>query len=435
MNTVELHLGLDYSEAFVQVCAMDSQEKIHLNRKCANDWRALAEAVSGVGVVKRAVIEACTGAADLAEELVMKAGWDVQLAHPLYVAKMKRSPDKSDYTDARLLADLSRVGYVPPAWLPPAEIRDLRQLVGYRQGLVDQRRAMKLRVGALLREQRVQVPQEHGRWSKPWVQFIRETKELSDHARWILGQTLDELEAQSRRIEASVERLRQATEHDAVVARLQEQKGVGEVTSWVLRAYVGDFHRFANGKQLSRYCGLSPCNASSGGRQADSGLVRAANRILRATIIQAAHRLIRTDEKRWGRLAVSMRARGKAACVTVAAVGNRWMRNVFHAMTKEAKAKAGSAQTASVETTSAKASSSEAGLVEAGSSLLSAAGDPCGGILCLRPEDPPQGSPAGLVGRRGKKKPEPAGGKRSKPGRSGQRIGKTISGEANPSVA
>ncbi len=68
---------------------------------------------------------------------------------------MKRSPDKSDFADAHLLADLCRVGYLPRVWLPPKVIRDLRRLTRFRQQLVDQRRDIKLRIRALLREERI----------------------------------------------------------------------------------------------------------------------------------------------------------------------------------------------------------------------------------------------------------------------------------------
>ena len=40
-------------------------------------------------------------------------------------------------------------------------------------------------------------------------------------------------------------------------------------------------NRFASGKQLARYCGLTPCNASIGERQADAGLVKGCNGVLR----------------------------------------------------------------------------------------------------------------------------------------------------------
>ena len=120
------------------------------------------------------------------------------------------------------------------------------------------------------------------------------------------------------------------------VLKLKEQQGIGDVTAWVLRAYVGDFSRFKTAKQLARYCGMSPCNASSGKRQADAGLIDGCNKLLRLTVVQAAHRLIRTCQ-RWSDLAESMRARGKPACVIVGAVGNRWLRNLHHAMKMDAQ--------------------------------------------------------------------------------------------------
>jgi transposase len=103
------------------------------------------------------------------------------------------------------------------------------------------------------------------------------------------------------------------------------------VTAWVLRACIGEFGRFKTAKQLARYCGMSPCNSSSGEKVADAGLIGACNKMLRMTIVQAAHRLIRTVN-RWNKLAGSLKKRGKPACVIVGAVGNRWVRNLHHAM-------------------------------------------------------------------------------------------------------
>ena len=54
--------------------------------------------------------------------------------------RLKQSPDKTDFSDAQLLADLERVGYLPRVWHAPERIRELRRLVRYRQQLVAQRR-------------------------------------------------------------------------------------------------------------------------------------------------------------------------------------------------------------------------------------------------------------------------------------------------------
>lgn len=335
MSTVTCFVGLDYHQDAVQVCVLDAGGRQLLNRSCPNDWRRIADAVGAVGLpVRRAAVEACCAAADLAEELNAKAGWHLDLAHPGYVERMKRSPDKSDYSDGRMLADLTRVGYLPKVWLASAYERDLRQLVNHRQALVDQRRAAKLRVGALLRERRAKPPMKCSRWTRAWVAWARVAPALSDHGRWMVADLLDELDHLDAKVAAADARLRQATAGDPLVARLMTEPGVGEVTAWVLRAFVGRFDRFASGRQLARYCGLTPCNASSGDRQADAGLVRGCNRVLRATLVQLAHRLV-LREPRWRDLSASLRSRGKPACVAVAAVANRWTRGLWHRMNAE----------------------------------------------------------------------------------------------------
>ncbi len=137
---------------------------------------------------------------------------------------MKRSPDKTDFADARLLADLDRTGYLPAVWLAPLQVRQLRQLVGHRQSLVDQRRTLKLQVGAILREYRVKIEalepgRAPGRWSRPWVLRVRDNGRLPEHVRWIVGEKLDEIEHVGTRVARVEERLRQATAGDATVAR------------------------------------------------------------------------------------------------------------------------------------------------------------------------------------------------------------------------
>jgi transposase len=329
MNTLPVFVGLDYHQDSVQVSVLYGQGKQLLYRGCRNDWKEIVKAVEPWGQVQEAAIEACGGAADLAQELRSKAGWRLDLAHPHYVAKLKGSPDKTDYSDSRMLADLTRVGYLPKVWLASTYERDLRQLVNHRQSLVDYRRAVKLRIGAVLREHRAQAPQDLSRWSGLWIDWAKTTSQLSKSARWIVRDLMDELEHLNKKVAGVERRTEELTADDPQIKGLLAQPGIGPVTAWVWRAFVGRVDRFASGKRLSRYCGLSPCNTSTGSRQADAGLIHGCNRLLRATLIQAGHRLMRT-EKRWGEFAQKMRNRGKPACVTVAAVANRWVRGLWH---------------------------------------------------------------------------------------------------------
>jgi transposase len=325
-----VYAGLDYHQESVQVCVMDKQGRVLSNKSCGNDWLAIRAAVPA-GRPVRAAIEACTGSADLAEELVAQAGWSVSLAHPGYVSRMKQTPDKTDLSDARLLADLERVGYLPRVWLACQATRELRRLVRQRQQWANRRRAVKLRVTALLRDHRLRAPKGVNAWTRKWLVWVRGVLAQTAHSGWIMLEHLEELAFLQQRIERCEQRLVAATASDPVVLQLRQQPGIGLITACVMRAEIGRFDRFCSGKQLAHFCGLSPRNASSGARQADAGLVSGCNRELRAVLIEAAHRLARLDA-RWRALATAMKARGKAGSLVAAAVANRWVRGLYHTM-------------------------------------------------------------------------------------------------------
>lgn len=329
MSNIPVFVGLDYHQDAVQVCVLNADGEKLFNRSVRSDALAVAGAATQFGRPVRIAIEACCGAANMAEELVVERGLPVELAHPGYVARLKRSPDKTDLGDAHLLADLARVNYLPTVWLAPESTRQLRRLVHHRAQLVNRRKDVKLRIRGLLRENRVRNA-EASAWTKIWMAWLKNEAPLSAVDRFILDDHLAELASLTVRIAAVEARLKKAVEDDPLVAQLLSMPGVGLVTAVTLRAQIGRFDRFQTGKQLARFCGVTPRNASSGARQADAGLIKAGNPELRVVLIELAHRLIHRIEGRWADLAAGMLQRGKPKNVVVAAVANRWVRWLYH---------------------------------------------------------------------------------------------------------
>jgi transposase len=221
---VRWFVGLDYHQSGVQVCVMDAEGNVVVNRKCANEWSEIVAAVAAVAgerIVVRAAIEACCGAANLAKELADRAGWSVSLAHAGFVARMKQNPDKTDFSDAHLLADLLRVGYLPKVWLAPDEICELRRLVRYRQQLVTDRRNAKLRIRAILRDERVEAPEDTGNpWTLSWFRWLEEQQLLGTHTSWVLQQHLTRLRDLNQRVREVEKPKAPARTASAVISRI-----------------------------------------------------------------------------------------------------------------------------------------------------------------------------------------------------------------------
>lgn len=339
MEKIHVFVGLDYHTKGVQVCVLNADGKVLLNRRCSNSVAEIGGVIDSSWEVRRVVMESCCGAADLAEALIADLRWPVDLAHAGYVARMKHNPDKTDVADARMLADLARAGLVPQVWLAPHKVRELRVLIRLRADLAAQAKAAKLRILALLRQQRIAEPsrpEAPGRWSQKWLAWLDDCA-LSEQGRFAAQMYLEQLEMLRARIQQVEARLHEATKGDAMVERLLTLNGVGKVTAWTLRALIGRFDRFTSGKQLARFCAVTPRNSSSGERMADSGMIRAGDPQLKGIVVEAAHRLKRY-EPRWEKLAESMRERGKPGSVIVGAVANRWLRWLYHQMKEVSQA-------------------------------------------------------------------------------------------------
>lgn len=334
MSIVPVFVGLDYHQDSVQVCVLDQSGTQLFNQSVRNDTSVIVERIARYGQARRVAIEACCGAAELAEELATDRNLPVQLAHPGYVNRMKRSPDKHDMGDAQLLADLTRVNYLPQVWLAPKETRELRRLVRHRSSLVSQRKDTKLRIRGLLRENRLKCPVANA-WTQRWYQWLRHEAAWSESDRWLVTQLLSQLVFLTTQISAVESRINLAVADDPLVARLMALPGVGIITATTIRAEIGRFDRFNTGKQLARFCGVTPRNASSGHKQADAGLIKAGNPELKHVLIQLAHRLINTKHARWATLASRLLNRGKKKNIVVAAIANRWARWLFHEMQRD----------------------------------------------------------------------------------------------------
>jgi len=76
---------------------------------------------------------------------------------------------------------------------------------------------------------------------------------------------------------------------------LQQQAGVGPVTSLAFALAVGPIERFANSKKLVSYLGLNPSEHSSAGRQRFGAISKQGNTLVRYLLVQAAQTASRND--------------------------------------------------------------------------------------------------------------------------------------------
>lgn len=330
MSISKNSVGIDYHKDFLHVCVLSPDGRKLGDRKLNNDSSAVYKYIKSFGEVNSVALEASTGSANFADELISTSGWVVKQCHPGYVNRMKNNPDKTDKADSMLIADLNRVGYLPEVWLAPEWIRELRSLVRYRDQQIQERTRVKLRIQAILRDQRITRCKEFGLFTIKGIKWLEAlVLSLNEHTGWILKELLIklvELNATEKRV---TNRLSGIAKVDPLIQHLLTYQGIGIITATTMRAEIGTFRRFRTGKQLSRFCGVSPRNSSSGNRQADSGLIKAGNPLLKTCLIQAAQLMMRYDNF-WKNFSNQLKDRGKPHSIVTAAVANRWLRKLFY---------------------------------------------------------------------------------------------------------
>jgi transposase len=259
---------------------------------------------------------------------------------------------KTDVKDAEWLADLLRHGLLQPSFIPPAPIRELRELTRYRKSLVEARarevnRVQKVLEGANIKlasvatdvlgksgramlealiagEQDPAVLAERARGrlrsKRPDLQLALEGRLLGQH-RILLQHLLahiDFLEQSLAELEAEIDRC--LVPFGQAVALAQTLPGIAETAATAIIAELGtDMSRFASEKHLASWAGVCPGNKQSGGKRL-SGKTTHGNPYLRAVLGEVAWAISHTKDNylsaQFHRIA---RRRGKQKAVVAVA--------------------------------------------------------------------------------------------------------------------
>jgi transposase len=259
---------------------------------------------------------------------ILEGHLEVILVNPQHVKAL--SGRKTDRKDAERLADLLRHGQLTPSFIPPASIRDLRELTRHRTTLVADRTAVANRIVKLTESGNIKLKSvlsdplgvsgrrilralARGETDLKTLALMADALVRSDHSaieravdgrltqdqRWILGTLLDQYEQLSEQIDSVERRIRQHVESDPdpfvaeAVELLDTIPGVGQQTAQIIIAEIGvDMSRFPTHAHLASWAGLSPGNNESAGKR-KSGKTRKGNRMLRAALVNAALGAIR----------------------------------------------------------------------------------------------------------------------------------------------
>lgn len=221
---------------------------------------------------------------------IEQAGMRPLLVHARRAKMMMCNVNKTDKLDARGLNILQRAGTLPTVWIPPAELRDLRDLFRGRMYLVSQRTRLKNRIHAVLARHALEPHGFSDMFGKGGrAEIERRLALLPARTSFALKEMLGHLDEVEGRIEAFEERLRDEIGETEDARLLRTIPGVGFLLGSVIALEMGDVNRFAGPGCFTSYSGCVPRVHSSGGRTCHGGLRSDVNRYLKWAFMEAAN--------------------------------------------------------------------------------------------------------------------------------------------------
>ena len=227
---------------------------------------------------------------------------------------------KTDRIDARRLAHYLANGELNESFVPPRDIRELRDLTRWRVHLLEEVNRVKNRIGQMCEAGNIKVSSVasdlFGLSGRRMLQAIVEgtrdagwmadyacgrlrtkRRELAqaldgtftEHQRWMLGEELQHLaQLETRVAKATEENAERMVPYLGLVRRLTTIPGVDRLVAWTIVAELGpDMSVFPDAAHVAGWSGVCPGNKVTGGKRL-SGRTRKANPYLRRALAEAA---------------------------------------------------------------------------------------------------------------------------------------------------
>ncbi len=293
MSDDKVYVGIDlHKRSFSFVMLSGSGEQLSEGKR-ATSFEAVCDFGSRLDYRHQVALEPLENSYWFMDQLRPYAG-SLHLANAGKVRLIAESRLKNDRIDARILADLLRVGYLPEVYIPNYTICQWRCLVSHRIRLVRDRTRVKNRILGLLNRagHHITAADPFGKKGRQQLEAL----ELSPALRAMVDDHLTHLDLLTAQITRQDGKIAQIADGDAIVQVLTTIDGIGEFTGVAIRALVGEMARFRSVKAFAAYTGLIPGYRCSADTVRNGSITKQGNSTLRWLLIQAVPHAIRHSD-------------------------------------------------------------------------------------------------------------------------------------------
>lgn len=281
------YVGLDASKLSVVAIWKDEKGNKLREEEFLNNDEGLAALASKLKGCEAVVESSCSGL-NVYRHISKHAS--IVMAHPAKIRLITESGKKTDSNDAEILADLLRVGMLPLSYVPDDAIREQRDIVRHRKGLVNANVALKNRIRSILTREGLNCPYKRmlGAKSKKWLKDAPLTAMQKEAALQILSVS-DMINSEIKKLDKKIEEEFDASPEAKLIDTMP---GISKLSAIVIMSEIGEIKRFRKPENLISYAGLAP-RVYQSGQTLHMGKIKPGSRLLRSILVQDANAAIR----------------------------------------------------------------------------------------------------------------------------------------------
>jgi len=294
-RTSRRYVALDIHKHYCVVAGVDREGRVLVQAVRVEHTDLEGWLKKNLQATDHVVIESTTNAwhvYDLLVPLVER----VLVANPIKVKQIACARVKTDIRDTLILARLLAANLVPIVWVPPAHVRELRQLLSQRRQFVETHTQIVNRMHSVAHRHHFHHPagkrfnEKNTAWQKD--------QRLSQIEQFQLELEMENrvyIEKQISRIGKEVAKMSHQTPWAESMTYLMQLPGFGVITGMTVLAAIGDIQRFDSARHLASYSGLTPGLEQSGTKYREKGITKEGRKELRWALVEAAQRAVKSD--------------------------------------------------------------------------------------------------------------------------------------------
>mgnify|MGYP001578047484 FL=1 len=308
------YIGMDIHKQFTVAVVKDEQGNKLAEEKFINSKINFDEFLKDYEPETTRLVMESTCVWEYIYEILEAKNYNVKLANPSRTRAIAEARIKTDSIDASTLADLLRANLVAESYIPPKEIRRLREFTRERRTFVKQTTQIKNQIHAILIKRGIEL--DYATLCNKALNWIKQ--KFSEDK--IILHYVDLLEYHKIKLEEIDKIIIEKSFEDKNTILLMTIPGIGSTRSLDLVAEIGEISRFSSADKLCSYAGLVPSIHQSGNNLRFGGLIKQASKTLKSTLVETSWNIVRTKEsnrlQEFYKKLAKKKGKQKAICAT-----------------------------------------------------------------------------------------------------------------------